>query len=412
MMNTQAWRIIQVALHCLLSAVTLLGNGAVVITILRIHYLKTVHNRHLVSLAFVDMLMGCVMLYYVSCLLWSGLLDVHYTCIASHVAVLFVLVITQMVLVCAAIDCYLSLWYPIKYMYLSSAWRVNIALCCAWIYATVITVLPFFVWNKWEPDVSCDIERVLHLNLLIFHLGHFTVSSVAVLAIFLCIGYELRKEAAIMCIYKQKWRQRQVFEERRQKDVEHAKALTLIALLFFVSWLFYVAMLLLHIIITRTWWSSLMEELALLITIIHSALNPFVYYWKLKAFHLGFYKLFCCCVMGHFPERPAACLNSVAFRNHVTGSMLNLHTTLDGKVIKVPRITTMDHDQVSSRMDDVDFLEANDASVWCSSRSLELLDYRPEIYSRNKGSYTGTVAAEGNDVPSVDALTLPADMAR
>ena len=410
LLNEQAWKIMQIVLHCMFAAFTIIGNGSVIITILNTHYLRTVHNRHLVSLAFVDTLTGFIMLYYVSGIVWPSLrLEKHF-CIGNLATVLLVLTLSQTVILCSAVDCYLSLWYPIQYLYMGTAWRVNVAMFGTWLYGFGITAIPFYTWSTWSPGVQCLTERVLHMHYVAFHLLQFACVYLGVIIIFTCVAYEMRRKSGVMVVHKQKWRQRQLFEERRRRDVEHCKALAIIASISFISWATYVTSLTMHIFLARCWWTQFLEELGLLVTAFHSGINPFIYYWKIKTFHLGFYKMYCCCVLGRFPKRAmnSVALHRVSFKNG-TGSMLQLHTTMDGKLVRVPRIVVTDVDS-GTCMPGMEQMEYTDMSedldnVWFSSSSLELTNYRAETYTRNTQYDTLDTALSDNYLSVPDDYT-------
>ena len=351
-MQSRTWVIGRLVLYAVAILLIFIANVTLLATIRGVRYLKTTLNRYVASLAVCDITMGLYAVVRLVGLSLGPLSNNTYFCLGHTLGLVCVSTVAQLMMLYIAFDCYFSIWHPIKYGHVLAPWKASVAIFLAWIYAGAVSLLPLLWFVNWrsmvvssssvEASQECYMEYLLDSNYVMFLLAHYGIAVVIVVSVYIFIYYEIRTKKVIFSVYQQRLRQRQMYEDRRKRDIQNAHCMAIASLIFVVFWLPHFFLLAVHVFVVRLRITSLLESVALFLVVYHSSFNPLIYICKLDTFQVACYKVLCCCPGQEFPSRPPSDnihLHSMSFRNHVTGSMMSLHTTLAGKMVRLPRIT-------------------------------------------------------------------------
>lgn len=423
-LKSDGWSITKVILYSFTIVIIIVSNILLLIVIRKVRYLKTSANRYVVTLAIADVMMGLYTALKIAETLAPSLRRNLYLCLGVQLGWICISTVSQLLVLFLTFDCYFALWHPITYNQVLTAFKANVAIFIAWIYSGAVALIPL-VWIKEWNSPPCFIENIVIHKYLVFILLHFCVAFIIATIVFLFVYYEIHTSKVVLKVYKKRKKQRQVYEERRKKDVQNAHCMTITIALYFVFWLPYYIMLSINMYYVRTALSTLLESIAVILVILHSGVNPAIYVCKLHTFQIACYKVLCCFFSRHFPSRPPSDnvqLRSLSFRNHATGSMMSLHTTIgnDGKIVRVPQSLISDYEQQrhlrphhgslrpnnyhhpSGRYPPID---ENTIDVWFTPDSPDLSGVTGEIYrTRNRPNNIGTTFHINN---SRNMITTP-----
>ena len=348
---SRTWLVVKLVLYGVACLLVFVANVLLLATIRRVRYLKTTLNRYVASLAVCDVLMAFYALLRLLALCVGALDNNLYFCLGHNLGFVCLGTVTQMMMLYIAFDCYFSIWHPIRYARALAPWKASVAIFLAWIYSGAIALLPLLWFGNWhrrslqDHESMCYTEHLLASYYVMFLLAHYGIAVVLVVVVYICVYYEIRTKRIIFSVYQQRQRQRQIYEDRRKRDIQNAHCMAIGALLLVIFWLPHFFLLAVHVFVVRLHVTTLLEIIAMFLCIYHAAFNPLIYLCKLDTFQVACYKVLCCCPGQEFPSRPPSDnihLHSMSFRNHVTGSMMSLHTTLAGKMVRLPRINITD----------------------------------------------------------------------
>ena len=339
-LSSEEWTLTQLLAFGIALVLIFVSNILLMLVIRRVRYLKTSSNRYVIALAVVDLVMGAYSGLRIVAAIAPRSLGNIYMCLSVQLGWVCLATVSQVLVLFLAFDSYFALWHPIKYNQVLTPWKANVTIVLAWLYGATIAIVPL-MWLIFYQDQQCHIEDVIIKRYLLFLSAHYVATLGVALLVFLFIHYEIHTSKVVLKVYKKRRKQRQVYEERRKKDVQNAHCMTVVVTSYYAFWLPYFVANSLVGLYERSAALTLFESLSVMLVVLHSSLNPLIYVCRLKTFQVACYRVFCCFTRRHFPKRPPSTniqLRSLSFRNHATGSMMSLHTNMasDGKMVKLP----------------------------------------------------------------------------
>ncbi|XP_061488014.1 adenosine receptor A3-like [Rhineura floridana] len=186
-------------------------------------------------------------------------------------------------LLAIAIDRYLMVRMLTRYRTITSQKTICVALAAIWLLSLVVGFVPMFGWAKDRPrnssDVACQFTNMMQMQYIIY-LSFF--SGTLIPLIVMCVLY-----TKIFCIIRTKLRLCSMNAKGQgifyRQEFRIAKSLTLVLFLFVVCWL---PLCILNCI---THFSSIQIPqyviyMGILLSHSNSAMNPFVYVFRIKTF--------------------------------------------------------------------------------------------------------------------------------
>lgn len=348
-MQSSGWAITRVILYSFAIVTIVVSNILLLIVIRKVRYLKTSSNRYVVTLAVADIIMGLYASLKIVEVLVPSLNSNLFLCLGIQLGWMCIATVSQVIVLFLTFDCYFALWHPITYSQVLTPCKANFAIFIAWVYSGTVALLPLTWITDWTSPL-CHLENLVIHRYLVFFLLHFCIALLLAIVVFMFVYYEIRTSKIVLKVYKKRKKQRQVYEERRKKDVQNAHCMTLAVVLYFSFWVPYYIILSINMYYARNDILTLLEIITVIVVILHSCVNPAIYVCKLHTYQIACYKVLCCFFSRHFPSRPPSDnvqLRSLSFRNHATGSMMSLHTTIgnEGKRVRVPQVLVNDSDK-------------------------------------------------------------------
>ena len=383
-LTASAWTVVKVALLLTLAISAITGNVIVILSqVSRPKQTAKLASeniyQHIISLSLVAVFTGIFAIFYIVLDMSDTFWGVKYVCLSYHSFLTFVQIANQGGLLLALLDCSAALAYPLRYPFIMLRKRLNIGLTLLWLYAIGLSILPMICFNQWGERIlaaalSCERERVLKRTYTVFMFVHFILIGVADIVLYVSVCFEVWRKKALDTAVRLRHSQRQKFEEKHRRAGQHAVTVILSSFLYLLLWGPYIALSLLHVMGGRTGLTSFIEEILLILALLQCSINPAILFTSLKPLRYGYRRLGCCgdlCtkLIRGVEERSGVRLNSMSFRSRVTGSLLNLHTALDGRAIRLPHVIVTDAGtrghKVSAPMPHHDPLD----SVWYTAGS-------------------------------------------
>ncbi len=413
-LTTNAWLVVKVALYLMLSMAILVANVIVILSISskprRTVAADNIY-RHISSFCSLDLLAGLQTVYLLALTVHPVLWTEKYACFTYHGAVVFLLLANQTAALLALLDAYMALRYPIRYQHLVPPGRIKLAIAAVWLYSFCLAAVPLIWLNQWSGSVdpeACILELVARSSYILFVFAHFILVLVLAVVLYISIAYHICSRRPLMAICQSTRRGKIRYENGHQMAAQHAVTMILCSLSVFLLWGPYVGVWGKHVLSARrTALTTFMEEVFLILSLFQYCLRPPVYFVSLKSLRYWYRKLSCCANSGNNsdivgPESRAGgiSLNSVSFRSKVTGSLLNLHTALDGKAIRLPHIIVTDYDQRNRCI--YNSTDVSDApKPWYSVRSSGTSGFYSWESDTNDHDDGGVTEHNDNDMASV-----------
>ncbi|XP_056414238.1 adenosine receptor A3-like [Hyla sarda] len=278
-----------IAVEAVIGITAVLGNILVIWAVKLNPNLQNTTFFFIVSLAFADLSVGILVmplaivislgkhLHFYSCLLMCCLLI-----ILTNASILSLLAIS--------IDRYLRVKIPTRYKCVITTRRICISIWCVWIVSLIVGLVPMFGWNnrselKGEEKnyLKCKFESVIGMDYMVYFntFGWVFLPLLIMIALYIEIFYLIRKHLAKSTVNV---KGKGMFYGKEYKT---AKSLSLVLLLFALSWL-PLSILNCLILFRPSIKDSRGFQLALPISILlshaNSVMNPIIYAYKIKKF--------------------------------------------------------------------------------------------------------------------------------
>ncbi|KAK3541834.1 hypothetical protein QTP86_006046 [Hemibagrus guttatus] len=259
--------------------------------------LHTVTNYFLVSLAMADVCVGALA---IPCAIMTDLgIPRHnlYLCLLMLSVLIMLTQSSIFSLLAVAVERYVAIFMPFRYHSTMTPRNALLVILITWVLAFLIGLVPLMGWHKTPPvDGFCffvnvvDMSYMVYFNFFACVLTPLVIMFLIYAQIFLTVKQQMRRIAAD--------RGGQANSEGAtniKKEMKTATSLFLVLFLFTICWIP------LHIInCFLLLCPSCYVPLPLLLTAIilshaNSAVNPFLYAYKMKSFREAFKGIFLCC---------------------------------------------------------------------------------------------------------------------
>ena len=393
-LNATIWRILwmahpnvsQICQAVTLSCITLIGILGNFVLILSSPRIVNV-NRNLLaivtSIALCDILVCMTLPYDVYLIVTydNDLERLH--CTFQGIIITFPGLLKNFNMVQISLLCYMMVWNPTKRFKIQKRLCVNLSVVLAWCMAVSFGCLPFYWYNNEEYDSNtpkCDLENLWSLGYKMLYLFQFLFTSLFYGNVILFVQCGIHKLKAKLELNSRRRRRKKLTSETKRKNhIQQAVAFSITASIMFMMTLPYHAVILVHFLLGMKIIPELFIVIFYYLSILHVIVNPILYAChirKMTGAYLGVArnaaKFLCCkCCRYDNPGPPVSSenngvrLHTMSLRRPVSGSMLRLHTSLDGRGVGIPRVVVTDFDQSGRRVDADWTLDGSD--IWCSS---------------------------------------------
>ncbi|KTG43825.1 hypothetical protein cypCar_00023372 [Cyprinus carpio] len=273
------------------------GNVLVCVAVGLNRKLQTVTNYFLVSLAVADICVGSLA---IPCAIMTDLgIPRHnlYLCLLMLSVLIMLTQSSIFSLLAVAIERYIAIFMPFQYHRLMTPRNAVLVLCFTWTLAFLIGLVPLMGWHKPPPEsgycffvLVVDMTYMVYFNFFACVLTPLVVMFLIYAQIFVTVKRQMRRIAA-----ERGGAANTEGAAKMKKEMKMATSLFLVLFLFTACWIP------LHIInCFLLLCPSCPVPLPLLLTAIilshaNSAVNPFLYAYKMKTFRNAFKAIFLCC---------------------------------------------------------------------------------------------------------------------
>ncbi|XP_046877938.1 adenosine receptor A1-like [Hypomesus transpacificus] len=276
--------------------------------------LRTVTNYFLVSLAVADICVGALA---IPCAILTGVgVPRHdlYLCLLMLSVLIMLTQSSIFSLLAVAVERYVAIFMPFRYHTLMTPRNAVLVILVTWVLAFLIGLVPLMGWHKTPPEsgycffvLVVDMTYMVYFNFFACVLAPLVVMFLIYAQIFLTVKRQMRRIAT-----ERRVGGAGVAEGQAARAANMKKELKTATSLFLVLFLFTACWIPLHVInCFLLLCPRCPVPLELLLTAIilshaNSAVNPFLYAYKMKVFRESFKAIFLCCrTMGDGQEGPS-----------------------------------------------------------------------------------------------------------
>lgn len=281
----------------IIALLSTVGNLLVCVAVGLNRKLQTVTNYFLVSLAVADICVGALA---IPCAIMTDLgIPRHnlYLCLLMLSVLIMLTQSSIFSLLAVAVERYVAIFMPFQYHRLMTPRNAVLILCVTWTLAFLIGLVPLMGWHKPPPESGycffvfvVDMTYMVYFNFFACVLAPLVVMFLIYAQIFVTVKRQMRRIAA-----ERGGAGNSEGTAKMKKEMKMATSLFLVLFLFTSCWIP------LHIInCFLLLCPSCPVPLPLLLTAIilshaNSAVNPFLYAYKMKTFRNAFKSIFMCC---------------------------------------------------------------------------------------------------------------------
>ncbi|TRY86910.1 hypothetical protein DNTS_002190 [Danionella cerebrum] len=281
----------------IIALLSTVGNVLVCVAVGLNRKLQTVTNYFLVSLAVADICVGSLA---IPCAIMTDLgIPRHnlYLCLLMLSVLIMLTQSSIFSLLAVAIERYVAIFMPFQYHRLMTPRNAILVLCFTWTLAFLIGLVPLMGWHKPPPESGfcffvfvVDMTYMVYFNFFACVLAPLVVMFLIYAQIFVTVKHQMRRIAT-----ERGAAANSEGTAKIKKEMKMATSLFLVLFLFTSCWIP------LHIInCFLLLCPSCPVPLPLLLTAIilshaNSAVNPFLYAYKMKTFRKAFKSIFLCC---------------------------------------------------------------------------------------------------------------------
>ncbi|KAH3859191.1 adenosine receptor A1-like [Dreissena polymorpha] len=286
--------------EAIIGAVTCLGNGLVIVAVLRNRRLQTVTNCFIVSLAIADFVVG-VVVAPIAALTYIGIPHDFLGCVFMNSIVVAFTQVSIFNLLAVAFERFFAIKHPFeyhKYLTIHRAIYINVIVS---VIGLLFGMIPVFGWNlrsemtdKWK----CNFVTTVDMNYVVyFHFfGCIVTPLLIIVGIYIYIFQVVRKQMSQIVALEiaAPSQSKSTVKSKFKREIKAAKSLALVILLFALCW---IPIHVLNTISLTCGPSCLYPTELLLFTILlshaNSAFNPILYAYGNSNFKQAFMKMLC-----------------------------------------------------------------------------------------------------------------------
>ncbi|XP_054641662.1 adenosine receptor A1-like isoform X1 [Dunckerocampus dactyliophorus] len=278
-----------ISIEAAIALASVLGNVLVVLVVCVNRTLRNTTFCFIVSLAVADIAVG-VLVIPLAVTISLGINTQFYTCLFLSCLLVIITQSSILSLLAIAVDRYLRVKIPTRYSTIVTQKRAYVAVCLCWVISFLTGLVPMVGWNNRHvlgnlsrsDYMVCKFTTVMTMDYMVYFnfFGWVVAPLVVMIAlygeIFRVIRRQLNRRAEATSDGERYYR----------KELNLAKSLALVVLLFAVCWLP------LHIMncVEFFYPGSSIPKLAVYVGIfmshVNSALNPLVYAFRIKRFRV------------------------------------------------------------------------------------------------------------------------------
>ncbi|XP_024154416.1 adenosine receptor A2b [Oryzias melastigma] len=310
----RTYQVIYIGLELVIALLAVAGNILVCWSVCLNSNLQSITNFFVVSLAVADIAVGLLAIPFAITISVGFCAEFH----GCLFIACFVLVLTQssiFSLLAIAVDRYIAIKNPLRYNSLVTGQRAKGIIAFCWVLSVAIGLTPMFGWNTgWNSTITtsenkrcsegmteCFFEKVVTLHYMVYFnfFGCVLVPLFLMLVIYIHIFMAARRQLRLMTL---KVSQTPAPGQRAptpsssrsflQREVRAAKSLAIIVGLFALCWLpLHIINCYNHLCQNCERPHILVMNIAIILSHANSAVNPFIYAYRIREFRQTFQKI-------------------------------------------------------------------------------------------------------------------------
>ncbi|XP_042156496.1 adenosine receptor A2b-like [Oncorhynchus tshawytscha] len=302
--------VVYMVAELIIATLSTVGNLLVCAAVGLNRKLRTVTNYFLVSLAVADICVGALA---IPCAILTGVgVPRHnlYLCLLMLSVLIMLTQSSIFSLLAVAVERYVAIFLPFRYHTLMTPRNAILVILVTWVLAFLIGLVPLMGWHKTPPDSGycffvfvVDMTYMVYFNFFACVLAPLVVMFLIYAKIFVTVKRQVRRIAAERGGSVGGAEGQAARAASMKKEIKTATSLFLVLFLFTACWIP------LHVInCFLLLCPGCPVPLELLLTAIilshaNSAVNPFLYAYKMKTFRNTFKAIFLCCrALGDWEE--------------------------------------------------------------------------------------------------------------
>lgn len=278
--------VLYIIIAILLTTAILFGNGLTIVAVVRFHYLQTVTNKLLVSLAMSDIMAGLMLPLYAAIFFAPWLSTLKWFCLFRLVLILLSQTASIVNLLVISVDRYISIMYPLRYPNIMTSRNIYIAIVITWTHASLLSTA-YLYWNEWD-NISHTAKCIFTvLSSSGFFYSCIIVQLPLVLVVILSLYALIVKET------KRHKRQIQTHITQNdhgvqnKRDYRTTKTLFIVLGLFYMCWTpFTITAIIFYFYRNVYNWNA--DHITFYLGVLNSCMNPFIYGWRNRNFRRAY----------------------------------------------------------------------------------------------------------------------------
>ena len=322
---------VSVGFVCILFPFILASNLMVITSVSKYKKLQMPTNYFITSLAVADIVVAFTLPFYVVTELTPIKIYDNYVCFAPNRVLMTVGGVSVLTLATIACDRYTAIMNPLEYIKIMTTGKIIGCILFSWIYSFIVTWIPVLIgWYKNIADHSylCTSNALDVKSDILFLCLLFIPACVCILFCYIRIYFVAQHHAKAIAAVEQSFK-RNIEHKFRRSDTKYAKTLAVVIGVFLCLWLPHQLCLGTEIIygkVTSHW----IKNYLLLLALINSGVNPWVYAYQNSDFRAAYKKI----SMAWRCKRRLPCTKVEVRRESIVScisvvpaSLLNLHKT-------------------------------------------------------------------------------------
>ncbi|XP_076003411.1 adenosine receptor A1-like [Genypterus blacodes] len=277
-----------ISIEAVIALASVLGNVLVVLVVCVNRALRNTTFCFIVSLAVADIAVG-VLVIPLAIIISLGPKLHFYTCLFLSCLLLIITQSSILSLLAIAIDRYLRVKIPTRYITIVTQKRARVAVCLCWIVSFLTGLVPMIGWNRRidgnlssSGDITCGFTTVMSMDYMVYFnffgwvVAPLTIMIVLYGEIFRVIRLQLNRRAEAT----------NDGDRYYQRELKLAKSLALVVILFAICWLPLHIMNCINFFCPECKIPPFAVKTGIFMSHVNSALNPLVYAFRIKRFRV------------------------------------------------------------------------------------------------------------------------------